>query len=71
MTRELKRQDVRPDVHAEETMRRSSEECGAHALVGQTRAERTLSFSLNVDGHGFNVFVSGPAGIGKLEQVES
>lgn len=71
MTRELTKQEVRPNLQIDGAVRPKSGDGDAHALVGQTRAERSLSFGLSVDGHGFNVFVCGPTGIGKLEQVEA
>ena len=40
-------------------------------IIGQDRALKALQFGLEVDGKGYNVFVSGPAGIGKMTSVES
>lgn len=38
-------------------------------LIGQERALSALRFGLDIDGFGFNVFASGPPGIGKMTAV--
>lgn len=38
-------------------------------LLGQDRAVSALRFGLDIDGFGFNVFVSGPPGIGKMTAI--
>lgn len=40
-------------------------------IVGQPRAVSALSFGLGISDAGFNIFVSGPRGIGKMTAVES
>lgn len=40
-------------------------------IIGQDRALKALQFGLEVDGQGYNVYVSGPPGIGKMTSVES
>ncbi|MFW6251305.1 MAG: Lon protease family protein [Alkalispirochaetaceae bacterium] len=39
-------------------------------IIGQDRAIRALEFGLQVSGEGFNVYVSGPPGIGKKTSVK-
>ncbi len=40
-------------------------------IVGQKRASDALNFGLQIDGVGFNIYVSGPPGIGKMTSVKS
>jgi lon-related putative ATP-dependent protease len=40
-------------------------------IIGQDRALKALQFGLQVDGKGYNIYVSGPPGIGKMTSVES
>ncbi len=40
-------------------------------IIGQDRALHALKFGLRVKGKGFNVYVSGPPGIGKMTSVQS
>ncbi|MFW5771649.1 MAG: Lon-like protease helical domain-containing protein, partial [Spirochaetota bacterium] len=40
-------------------------------IIGQDRALHALRFGLRVKGKGFNVYVSGPPGIGKMTSVQS
>jgi len=38
-------------------------------IIGQERAVSSLEFGLNVDGTGYNLYVAGPPGIGKMSAV--
>lgn len=40
-------------------------------IIGQPRAVKALRFGLEIQDAGFNIFVSGPRGIGKMTAVES
>ena len=40
-------------------------------IIGQDRAVESLRFGLTIDGIGFNVYVSGPSGIGKMTSVRA
>lgn len=40
-------------------------------IVGQKRASDALHFGLQIDGLGYNIYVSGPPGIGKMTSVKS
>ncbi len=40
-------------------------------IIGQDRAVRALKFGIQMKGEGFNVYVAGPPGIGKMTSVES
>src|SRR5205807_1877117 len=41
------------------------------AVFGQERAARAIDFSLGMDAEGYNLFASGPDGVGKETMVES
>lgn len=69
MREELQRKHVRPEFTVSDGDLRDVEE-GPATLIGQERAARALQFGMKVDGTGFNVFVSGPTGIGKMDLVE-
>ena len=69
MKEELQRKHVRPEFTVSDGDLRDVEE-GPATLIGQERAARALQFGMKVDGTGFNVFVSGPTGIGKMDLVE-
>lgn len=38
-------------------------------IIGQERAVNSLEFGLDVDGIGYNLYVAGPPGIGKMSAV--
>ncbi len=40
-------------------------------IIGQTRAVSALQFGLGIQGSGYNIFVAGPPGIGKMTAVGS
>ncbi|MBD3288315.1 AAA family ATPase [candidate division KSB1 bacterium] len=40
-------------------------------IIGQERAVESLQFGLNIKGVGFNTYVAGPPGIGKMTSVKS
>ncbi|MBI1730016.1 AAA family ATPase [Candidatus Acetothermia bacterium] len=40
-------------------------------IIGQERASRALRFGLEIESVGFNMYVSGPPGIGKMTAVEA
>lgn len=69
MKQELQRTHVRPAIRVSDADLSDVEE-GPTTLIGQERAARALQFGMKVDGTGFNVFVSGPTGIGKMDLVE-
>jgi lon-related putative ATP-dependent protease len=69
MKEELQREHVRPDIRVSDGDLSDVEE-GPMTLIGQERAARALRFGMKVEGTGFNVFVSGPTGIGKMDLVE-
>jgi len=41
------------------------------SIIGQERAVSALQFGLKIDGVGYNVYVAGPPGIGKMTSVQS
>ena len=69
MKEELQREHVRPDIRVSDGDLSDGQE-GPMTLIGQERAARALRFGMKVEGTGFNVFVSGPTGIGKMDLVE-
>ena len=71
MKQELTRELVRPEIEVARDTKTDTERTNHHALIGQLRARRALEFGMSVGGDGFNVFVSGPTGIGKMDLVES
>lgn len=40
------------------------------SIIGQERAVSALSFGLGMEKHGYNIFVAGPPGIGKMTAVQ-
>ena len=41
----------------------------SESIIGQERAVTSLEFGLNVDATGYNLYVAGPSGIGKMSTV--
>ncbi|NIR46895.1 AAA family ATPase [candidate division KSB1 bacterium] len=41
------------------------------SIIGQDRAVQALQFGLQIDGVGYNIYVAGPPGIGKMTSVQS
>ncbi|MFW5783640.1 MAG: AAA family ATPase, partial [Spirochaetota bacterium] len=70
MTRELTYEDVRPGIDVSDLVSDAKGAASRPGMIGQERAEKALEFGMNVDGSGFNIFVSGPNGIGKMDLVE-
>lgn len=70
MTQELTFGNVRPAIDISDVVSDAEGAASQPGLIGQERAEKALRFGMSVDGGGFNVFVSGPGGIGKMELVE-
>jgi len=50
---------------------RTDEIAPLDAIIGQERAVRALEFGLEIDNHGFNIFVAGLPGTGKNTAVQS
>src|SRR5574341_1201815 len=40
-------------------------------IIGQKRAVSALQFGLGIEGTGFNIYVAGPPGIGKMTAVKA
>ena len=40
-----------------------------HGFIGQERAKRAIQFGLQIESHGYNIFVTGPAGTGKTSST--
>ncbi|HLG93222.1 MAG TPA: hypothetical protein VI546_00125, partial [candidate division Zixibacteria bacterium] len=40
-------------------------------IIGQKRAVSALQFGLGIEGKGFNIYVAGPPGIGKMTAVKT
>jgi len=70
--RKLESQDARyvVDPHSI-TKTEKSDEAAFRGIIGQKRALHALEVGLQVPGRGFNVYVSGPPGIGKMTSVRS
>ncbi len=70
--RKLESQDGRyvVDPHSI-TKAEKSDEAAFRGIIGQKRALHALEVGLQVPGRGFNVYVSGPPGIGKMTSVRS
>jgi lon-related putative ATP-dependent protease len=67
MIRELAAADLRRTVQPEALECATTGELPPDAgIIGQTRAVRALRFGLEIADSGFNVFVAGPPGIGKM-----
>ncbi len=43
----------------------------AETMIGQERAMRAIEFGLRITDHGYNIFVAGPSGTGKMTSVEA
>ncbi|MCM8770158.1 MAG: AAA family ATPase, partial [Candidatus Omnitrophica bacterium] len=43
----------------------------AEGMIGQERADRAIRFGLEIRDYGYNIFVAGPAGTGKMSSVEA
>ncbi|MCF6156996.1 MAG: ATP-binding protein [wastewater metagenome] len=66
-TDELRRKFDPEDLGIEDT----SELEHLKGIIGQKRAVNALQFGLKVKGIGFNIFVAGPPGVGKIASVKS
>jgi lon-related putative ATP-dependent protease len=42
-----------------------------HRIVGQERAVRAIDFGVDIPSHGFNIYVMGPAGTGKMTAIRT
>jgi predicted ATP-dependent protease len=63
---------LRRTVHPDSLGIDSTEQLGAPAeIVGQPRAVAALRFALQTRDHGFNVYVAGPPGVGKMTAVQT
>lgn len=72
MIRELSAEDVRRVVDPESLGFRSTEEIQPHeGIIGQKRAVSALQFGLGIRDGGFNVYVAGPPGIGKMTAIQA
>ncbi|HOL67838.1 MAG TPA: AAA family ATPase, partial [bacterium] len=43
----------------------------AEGMIGQERAMRAIEFGLKIGDYGYNIFVAGPSGTGKMTSVEA
>jgi predicted ATP-dependent protease len=72
MIRELGPDELRRVVDPEALGFRTTEEIRPHeGIIGQTRAVSSLRFGLGIRDGGFNVYVAGPPGIGKMTAIQS
>lgn len=71
MSNELTVADARRVVDPKELPFAGTEDAEpSEEIIGQDRAIKALQFGLQVQGEGFNVYVSGPPGIGKKTSVK-
>lgn len=72
MIHELRPEDLRRVVDPEALGFRSTEEIQPHeGIIGQDRAVSALRFGLGIRDGGFNVYVAGPPGIGKMTAIQA
>lgn len=70
MTRELPADKLRKSFDAKELGITSTRDIKpAEGIIGQDRAVSSLKFGLDINNDGFNVYLSGPPGIGKMSAV--
>lgn len=71
MARRLPPEALRRTVSLEHLPWRSTEETSPLAgLIGQPRAVAALEFGLDIPDHGFNIYVAGPPGVGRMTGVQ-
>src|SRR5512145_797909 len=72
MIRALKPEELRLRVDPASLEAKTSGELRPNVgLIGQTRATRALRFGLDIADNGFNIYVAGPPGIGKMTAVQA
>ncbi|HEY7727298.1 MAG TPA: ATP-binding protein, partial [Candidatus Eisenbacteria bacterium] len=72
MIRELRPEELRRVVDPDSLGFRTTEEIRPHeGIIGQKRAVTSLQFGLGIRDGGFNVYVAGPPGIGKMTAIQS
>jgi len=72
MIRELRPEDLRRVVDPDSLGFRTTEEIQPHeGIIGQRRAVTSLQFGLGIRDGGFNVYVAGPPGIGKMTAIQA
>jgi lon-related putative ATP-dependent protease len=72
MIRELRPEELRRTVDPESLGFRTTEEIQPHeGIIGQKRAVTALRFGLGIRDGGFNVYVAGPPGIGKMTAIQT
>ncbi|RQW08268.1 MAG: ATP-binding protein, partial [Calditrichaeota bacterium] len=72
MSRELAPKDLHQHFDPEKLGIKSTEDLNhLKGIIGQERAIRALKFGLNIKGPGYNVFVAGPPGIGKMTSIQT
>jgi lon-related putative ATP-dependent protease len=72
MKRSLQREDLRRSVEPGSLGLKSTENLDPlRGIIGQARAVGALRFGLGIDKAGFNMYVAGPPGIGKMTSVQA
>ena len=72
MNRPLEKQDLRRFVDPRSLSVESTRELEPlEGIIGQKRAVEALRFGLGIDSLGFNIYVAGPPGIGKMTSVKA
>jgi predicted ATP-dependent protease len=72
MVPELKSTALRKHIDPKHFGIKSTEEVEKlKGIIGQQRAVRALKFGLSIKGQGYNIYVSGPPGIGKMTSIQS
>ncbi len=67
MTVKLKAEDLRRFCHVSEIPFKTTDEIEPYlGIVGQQRAEKSLEFGLRIKNKGYNIYVSGQPGTGKM-----
>jgi lon-related putative ATP-dependent protease len=72
VNRPLEKQDLRRVVDPRSLAIESTRELEPlEGIIGQNRAVEALRFGLGIDSLGFNIYVAGPPGIGKMTSVKA
>ena len=72
MIRELKASQVRHKINPQTLgIKNTLDITPLEGVIGQKRAVSALNFGLGIQNSGFNLFVAGPPGIGKMSAIKS
>ncbi len=72
MSQQLVPDDLRQNFNPEDLGIKSTADLNhLKGIIGQERAMHALKFGLHIKGPGYNVFVAGPPGIGKMTSIQT